>query len=80
MIGPITVSSDEITNALEPVDERQLSIKSTTLVLNGKKFKNSRAISCRSFNCYFSVSTDHRCSRDHQHSSTNVRYKSSCCT
>ncbi|WP_159338817.1 DUF4049 domain-containing protein, partial [Escherichia coli] len=27
---------------------------------NGKKFKTSRAISCRSFNRYFSVSTDYR--------------------
>ncbi|MDO2557611.1 DUF4049 domain-containing protein, partial [Escherichia coli] len=29
-------------------------------IINGKKFKTSRAISCRSFNRYFSVSTDYR--------------------
>src|SRR5699024_12830677 len=34
-------------------------------VINGKKFKNSRAISCRSFNRYFSVSTDYRRSEEH---------------
>ncbi|MBY3016999.1 DUF4049 domain-containing protein [Escherichia coli] len=60
IIGPITVSSDEMTNALEPVELAAIINKKHHAVINGKKFKNSRAISCRSFNRYFSVSTDYR--------------------
>ncbi|WP_261290106.1 YhiJ/YhiL family protein, partial [Escherichia coli] len=60
IIGPITVSSDEMTNALDPVELAAIINKKHHAVINGKKFKNSRAISCRSFNRYFSVSTDYR--------------------
>ncbi|EIN3469067.1 TPA: DUF4049 domain-containing protein, partial [Shigella flexneri] len=60
IIGSITVSIDEMTNALDPVELAEIINKKHHAVINGKKFKNSRAISCRSFNRYFSVSTDYR--------------------
>ena len=60
IIGPITVSIDEMTNALDPVELAAIINKKHHAIINGKKFKTSRAISCRSFNRYFSVSTDYR--------------------
>ncbi|EMG7566920.1 DUF4049 domain-containing protein, partial [Escherichia coli] len=60
IIGPITVSIDEMTNALDPVELAAIINKKHHTIINSKKFKTSRAISCRSFNRYFSVSTDYR--------------------
>ena len=53
-------SIDEMTNALDPVELAAIINKKHHAIINGKKFKTSRAISCRSFNRYFSVSTDYR--------------------
>ena len=53
-------SIDEMTNALDPVELAAIINKKHPAIINGKKFKTSRAISCRSFNRYFSVSTDYR--------------------
>ncbi len=49
-----------MTNALDPVELAEIINKKHHAIINGKKFKTSRAISCRSFNRYFSVSTDYR--------------------
>ncbi|MGQ7790159.1 DUF4049 domain-containing protein [Shigella flexneri] len=51
---------DEMTNALNPVELAEIINKKHHAIINGKKFKTSRAISCQSFNRYFSVSTDYR--------------------
>ncbi len=46
IIGPITVSIDEMTNALNPVELAAIINKKHHAIINGKKFKTSRAISC----------------------------------
>ncbi len=53
-----------MTNALDPVELAAIIYKKHDAIINGKKFKTSRAISCRSFNRYFSVSTDYRPKRE----------------
>ncbi len=44
-IGPITVSIDEMTNARDPVELAAIINKKHHAIINGKKFKTSRAIS-----------------------------------
>ena len=60
ILGPITVSKDEMTNVLDPVELAAIINKKHHTIINGKKFKISWAISCQSFNRYFSISTDYR--------------------
>ncbi|WP_407907348.1 DUF4049 domain-containing protein [Escherichia coli] len=60
IIGPITVSKNEMTDDLDPVELAAIINKKHHAIINSKKFKNSRAISCQSYNSYFSTSTNYR--------------------